>query len=217
MEAEKRFSSGPDIPQEEELKGVAGGSGHQKTETEDKVLDLVERSRLHRAQETLRRASETALKVGRISGQRAERKFVDSARYRQQLDEENRSHRNPIQTFLRRGVVGFAARTVFEAIPTPIGYGPGDLITGISALRGRDILTGDRMDILDRILYGVATAVPVLPGTVLVVPAKFIRRKVEDAYLAYKSGNHKEAIGNAQEAHRGVREITELIRSRNKS
>lgn len=86
-----------------------------------------------------------------------------------------------IRSFFRKGVGKYIFKALLEAIPSPVEYGPGDLITGIGAVTGRDVISGEKLDTIDRIVYGIATAIPYVPAVYLVEPIRFLRRWVEDS------------------------------------
>lgn len=94
---------------------------------------------------------------------------------------------NFFQRFFGWGVIGWISRTAIQSIPSEFfGYGIGDLVTGISALRGRDFLDGERLDTIDKIMYTIATVIPFVPATILVSPMRKIRMYIEDSYYRYK-------------------------------
>ncbi len=96
-----------------------------------------------------------------------------------------RAHRlgdspHPIHRLFRTGPGRWVLKPLLEGIPSPIAYGPGDVITAVSALKGNDILTGEALDTIDRILYGIASFIPFIPSGALVEPVLLLRRWGED-------------------------------------
>jgi hypothetical protein len=55
------------------------------------------------------------------------------------------------------------ATVVLEMIPSPAGYGPGDVITGLEAVFGRTI-DGLKLSWIERGIYAVFTAIPFVPA-----------------------------------------------------
>ncbi len=108
---------------------------------------------------------------------------------------------NRFQQFMRTGL-GQTALTIFQMIPSPIGVGPGDAITGANAIyisqglirhgEGRDLFTGERADWGDAIANAVATVIPVAPGTVLVG----IYHGARDAWNHWRSGEKGDALAS---------------------
>lgn len=129
--------------------------------------------------------------------------------------EAKNEDRNAIQRFFSNGVVGWIAKTAVQAIPLPVTiYGPGDVITGISAGVGRDILSGEHLDVVDRWLYLGATLIPGIPATILVTPARFLRRNVEDALHAKKSHQSGKAVLHTKDVIIATRDIIKAARKR---
>jgi len=116
--------------------------------------------------------------------------------------------KNAVHRFFGSGTRGWIARTLVQAIPFPfILYGPGDVITGISAVSGMDILTGDHLDAVDRFLFLGASLIPGVPATILVDPARILRRSIEDAAYAKKRNQSDEAVMHAKEAFKAARGV----------
>jgi hypothetical protein len=129
--------------------------------------------------------------------------------------EAKNEERNPLQRFFGTGALGWIAKTVVQSIPFPFTlYGPGDILTGISSGVGRDILSGEHLDGVDRLLYLGATLVPGIPATILVTPARFIRRNVEDAIHARKSGQSTEALIHTKKAFSSARAVIKETRKK---
>lgn len=128
-----------------------------------------------------------------------------------QTELKNRK-KNPIQRVMSTTVGRWIFKPLAEAIPSPVGYGAGDVITGVSAILGKDILTGDKLDHVDRALYGIATAIPYVPSIVLVEPARLVRRHVENAVHARKEGNVKEFVDSVTGLKQGVTDIKSTVK-----
>lgn len=172
-----------------------------------------ERSRLERVRAALQEASGKARVATRSAKQalvkapqKAEELAMRSRESRLRMEEENKK-RNFVQRYLSKGVGKWVIKPLIEAIPSPAGYGPGDVITAIGAVRGKDALSGEKLDRVDRVIYGVASVIPGVPATYLVEPTRFLRRHLEDAVYSYKENN---ASGFTKNIH-GVREQTSQI------
>lgn len=152
--------------------------------------------------------------VARQTSQTADMAILKSRESRLKTEEKNR--KSGIQKFFSRKVVGWIARTVAQAIPSPIGYGPGDIITGASAIIGKDILSGEHLDMVDRGLYAVATAIPGVPATILVTPARFLRKSIENAYFSHKNKQAGGVIKNTKTAIDAGKQITNAIQQSGK-
>lgn len=162
---------------------------------------------VERAGETAGKGIDLAKKVPDITDQL----LIKSRESRLILENESKQL-NPIQRFFRQGPLGLLAKTAMEAIPsTAFGYGVGDVVTGISALAGKDILDGKKLDIIDRVLYGIATLIPFVPATILVIPMHAIRSYLEDAHHAYKTGKKDEVITNSQGLFKSAKELRETM------
>jgi hypothetical protein len=123
--------------------------------------------------------------------------------------------KNPIHRFFGSGAGGWIAKTLVQAIPFPfVLYGPGDVITGISAGFGRDILTGEHLDVVERFMYLGATLVPGIPATIIVDPARIIRRNIEEAAYAKKSNQSGKAIMHTKDALSAARAVIKEARKK---
>ncbi|MBI2622235.1 hypothetical protein HYW66_01200 [Candidatus Microgenomates bacterium] len=140
----------------------------------------------------------------------AEGAVLKSRESRLATTEENRQ-KGIVQRTFNTALGRWVLKPIAESIPSPVFYGPGDIITGVSALVGRDILTGDRLDVVDRILYGVATAIPGVPSAVLIVPAKLIRRGGEDFVHARKQGDAGGMRKGAQDLKEGITGVRKAL------
>jgi hypothetical protein len=160
-----------------------------------------ERNRLAQARQVIAsgvRSTEDAILISRDS--------------RLQTEAENKKQ-SRIQRAMKTRVGRFVVKPAIEMIPFPFTvYGPGDIITGLSAIKGEDVLTGDKLDKVDRALYGVATLVPFVPSGFLVEPMKLVRRHAEEAVYARKEGNTVRATNNAKKALKEGRSILKLFR-----
>ncbi len=102
-----------------------------------------------------------------------------------------------------------------QAIPFPFTiYGPGDIITGISAGFGKDILTGDHLDVVDRFLYLGASLIPGVPATIIVDPVRLIRRNIEDAMYAKKEKQSDKAVMHTKDALIAARAVIKGARKK---
>jgi hypothetical protein len=129
--------------------------------------------------------------------------------------EAKNAKRNPMHRFFGTGFRGWIAKTVIQAIPFPfVLYGPGDVITGISAGMGRDILSGEHLDGVDRWLYLGATLIPGIPATILVDPARFIRRNIEDALYAKKMHESGKAVLHVKDVVSATRSLIKETRKK---
>jgi hypothetical protein len=146
--------------------------------------------------------------------QRTEEALVWSRNSRLTTEAKN-EERNPMQRFFGTGAVGWLAKTAVQAIPFPFTiYGPGDVITGVSAGFGRDILSGERLDVVDRFLYLGATLIPGIPATILVDPARFVRRNIEEAIYAKQNKQSDKAIMHAKDAFNATRSVFKETRKK---
>jgi hypothetical protein len=172
-----------------------------KLETSRKVFPRKStRERLTNAARQVPQRTEAALEWSRQSRLTAEAK---------------NEKKNPLHRFFGTGFRGWLAKTVIQAIPFPfVLYGPGDVITGISAGAGKDILSGEHLDAVDRFLYLGATLIPGIPATILVDPARFIRRNIEDALYAKKRHKSGEAIMHAKDVISATRSIIKETRKK---
>jgi hypothetical protein len=144
--------------------------------------------------------------------QRTEAALVWSRNSRLTTEAKNEKQ-NPMHRFFGTGLVGWVAKTVVQAIPFPFTiYGPGDVITGVSAGFGRDILSGERLDVVDRFLYLGATLIPGIPATILVDPVRFIRRNIEEAIHAKQSKQADKAIMHSRNALSATKAIFKKTR-----
>lgn len=182
------------------------------------VIDgLPTREKVEKSLKTVREgiisAAESAKPHIRQAPQAAERAVEWSRNSRISTEARNRK-RNPLQRFFANGLIGWTARTIVQAIPSPVGYGPGDVVTGISALTGKDILSGNDLDLIDRGLYAVATVIPGVPATILITPARFLRRSIEEAVHARTTASPKEAVRHVKEAVSTGREIRNILKDK---
>lgn len=179
----------------------------------EKKKELLAQAReaFRRSAETARTAAAKGAEVAQRAPEAADQLLTDSRESRLALQREQ-EQLNPVQRFFGRGAVGWLARSAVQSIPFVFfGYGVGDVVTGISALTARDVLDGERLDKVDRVLYGVATLIPFVPATILVSPMRMIRRFAEDAHHAYKTGNPDEAAQHAQKLIDTTRELKKTI------
>ncbi len=85
-----------------------------------------------------------------------------------------------VQGFFRKGIIGFIAQNIIQIFPgTPLTafYGVGDIITAFSAIRKENILTGEKLDKLDVIVYIIASILPGVPAAILTAPWHLLRNK----------------------------------------
>jgi hypothetical protein len=68
------------------------------------------------------------------------------------------------------------ATVLVEMIPSPVGYGPGDVITILEALFGRTI-DGLRLTAFERLLYVIASAIPAVPARPFVSGYRWLKNK----------------------------------------
>jgi hypothetical protein len=86
-------------------------------------------------------------------------------------------------------------------------------VTLISAGRGRDILTGDRLDRLDRLMNLTAALIPVIPATVLIPPARLVRQGIEDIIYGRITGDRTTMVGGAKATRTGAAGVKEAVTS----
>lgn len=150
------------------------------------------------ARERVQEAAETGRRVGAKVVEQApvvaDQLLTQSRESRLITEAEEAKHLNPVQKFFRIKVLGWVANTVVQSIPSPIGYGVGDVVTLAGAVLGHDLMTGRKLDILGRVIYGAAALVPGVPATVLMIPLQAVRYGVEEAHHAAKQGSHDDAI-----------------------
>ncbi|MBI4065513.1 hypothetical protein HY409_04070 [Candidatus Gottesmanbacteria bacterium] len=87
--------------------------------------------------------------------------------------------RHPVSRFFRRGI-GKIAGLGLQMIPTPIGYGPADVVEIINGVSGRNLLTGDRLDPVRRIASFIAGLIPGVPAVFILEPVSLVREGLED-------------------------------------
>ncbi len=68
------------------------------------------------------------------------------------------------------------ATVVIEMIPSPAGYGPGDVITLLEGLFGRT-MDGLKLTPFERLLYFGASAIPVVPARPFVSGYRWLARR----------------------------------------
>lgn len=158
----------------------------------------------------VQKAKEVAQKVKENPGQVATEAVLASRESRLRTEEENRKA-GRLRRFFRTKA-GWVLRTGIQMIPSPVGYGPGDLITFINFLFGQDIITGEKLDWVDRFVNLGASAFPFLPSTVLIPPAQAIRRGVENLIHAQQTGNSKEIASAINDLRKGVKGGKEAVR-----
>lgn len=121
----------------------------------------------------------------------------------------------PVKRFMR-SKVGWIVRSGIQALPSPWLYGPGDVVTGISAASGKDILTGERLDPIDRALFGVATVIPGVPATILVGPMRAVRRGIENATHSYQQKDKRGLTNETHGAITAAKEVKNIIQETRK-
>lgn len=156
-------------------------------------------------------AARRTIEAARHAPQKAEDVVIQSRERRLATEAQNRD-KNPIQKWFSRGQ-GKVVKVLAEMIPSQFWWGPGDVITGAGAIVGKDFLTGDKLDGVDRILYGLSSAVPFVPSIVLVEPAKIIRRGIEEAVHSRKQGETISFVSNVRDVVRGARDIKSAVRN----
>lgn len=119
--------------------------------------------------------------------------------------------RNPIQKMFG-STIGKVLKTGIEMIPSPVGYGPGDLITAASALTGRDVLSGEYLDRTDRVINGLAALIPLIPATPVVEVARIIRHHGEEAVHAKREGNPIKSAAHARGTWQAIKDLRNIIR-----
>lgn len=117
--------------------------------------------------------------------------------------------KNAVQKFFDEGARGWMVRSGVEIVP-----GVGDVINGYGAAMGTDILTGRKLDAVDRVIYAVATAIPLVPGTLIADPVRAIRVAVEDWYEDKQTGERNETGKQANIAGGAVTQLIKIIRNR---
>lgn len=109
-------------------------------------------------------------------------------------------------------VVGKVVTTGVEMIPSPWLYGPGDILTAVNAFTGKNLMTGERLDPVERVIHGVAAVIPLLPATPVVEAARLIRRGVEDVAHARRQKSVRDLHGGVKDIRTGVKGFTEVIK-----
>jgi len=108
----------------------------------------------------------------------------------------------------------FFASTAGKVVTTGIEMIPfgGDVLTFVNGLRGKNTLSGEKLDAVDRVIHIVAGITPGVPATPAVEVAKIIRRHIEEGS---RKGRNKDQLGMANHA-RGVasaaRDLKNIIR-----
>jgi len=65
---------------------------------------------------------------------------------------------------------------IIEMIPSPVGYGPGDVITVLEGIFGRTI-DGLKLTTIERLVYFGASAIPGVPARPIVAAYRWTQRK----------------------------------------
>lgn len=126
--------------------------------------------------------------------------IVIASRASRLLHEEKNKKRNIFQKFFSKSV-GKVFKTIFEMIPFPgTWYDPGDVITLLSGVRGKDTLSGEHLDHVDRAIHFVAAVIPMVPATPFIIIARRIRAGVEETMYARKQGNLTDAAKSIKDA-----------------
>ena len=123
---------------------------------------------------------------------------------------------NAQRNFLQRAMssaVGKGVTTLIEMIPSPILYGPGDGLTAFNAVIGKNIVTGELLDPVERWIHAGAAAIPLVPATPVVEIAKIVRRNVEDTVHHKKLGNDGHAKAHATEVVSGVKDLGTIVKT----
>ncbi|KXK08885.1 MAG: hypothetical protein UZ21_OP11001000443 [Microgenomates bacterium OLB22] len=104
------------------------------------------------------------------------------------------------------GKVGKSARRLIIGTALEYGtsawslgaYGIGDGIALVNALIGKDLYTGDKLDIIDRLIYLGGAVVPWAPAAIAVEASQRIRHRLElAAHLARKVKPREDANKNS--------------------
>lgn len=127
-----------------------------------------------------------------LSQTRASRLAVESA--------PKSSH--PFHEFMRKTLVGDMvqfgglAQWAIEFIPGFI-WGPGDALSLYMAIKRKNPLTGEKIDLHEARLCAVAACIPFVPAKALTGPARMVRRLLEEGHYAIQThdyGGIKKAI-----------------------
>lgn len=141
-------------------------------------------------------------------GAAAEKAVLASRGRRIYVESENKTL-GRAQKFFRKGVLGWVAKTTAQSVPVL-----GDGITALNAISGYDVLTGEKLDVVDRLLNGAVTFIPFVPGTLVIDPIRRIRRGVEDAVYAKSKGDAEGMIKAANELKSGIQLGRQVIQNR---
>lgn len=114
--------------------------------------------------------------------------------------EEKNHHRNFIH-IASGSWVGKIAKTGIEMIPSPVGYGPGDMLSAANAITGKDLLSGEHLDRTERVIHDIAAIIPLVPAAPFVEIVRMIRHRAEEAAHAKRQGQHAEALRHTANAH----------------
>lgn len=133
-------------------------------------------------------------------------KLLESRMSRLEVEQRNNS-KNKIQRTFSKTTGRWVLKPAIEAIPLPItfGYGPGDLVTLISAFKGQDILTGDELDSIDRAVYLGASIIPVVPSTLLIIPINLLRNGLEEMAFALKEKDSRRLLSGGNKVRLGIK------------
>lgn len=95
-------------------------------------------------------------------------------------------------SWFTRNVLGRGLRYLLGFVSIPMAlvtlYGPDDIATLLMAIFGKDPFTWRKLDPTNRLIYVIASIIPVIPSTVLVDPLMLARETIEDLIYAKSVG-----------------------------
>lgn len=163
-----------------------------------------------KVQATATRAKETIKAAPGIT----EETVLRSRESRIRTEEKNRK-RNPINKVFST-TAGKVAKTGFEMLPwTPFGYGAGDLMNIAEGALGRDFLSGEQLDHVDRGIYIAAGLIPFVPATPSTYVARKIRRGIEESVQARKNRDIGGFATHLQNTVESTREMKDILKQKN--
>lgn len=164
-----------------------------------------------KVQEVAQTGREVATKMAEQAPAVADKFLTQSRESRLTTEAEEAKHLNPVQKLFRTKILGWMANTLVQSIPSPVGYGVGDVVTLAGAVLGHDLMTGRKLDILGRVIYGAAALVPGVPATVLMLPLQVVRYGIEEAHHAAKHGRQEDVIKHLQNTFKEIGTVRGVV------
>lgn len=100
---------------------------------------------------------------------------------------------HPVHRFMKTPIlwrmseVGDLAMWAIELFPVRFIWGPGDILSLYMGLKGKNPLTGAKIDQHEARLHVIAACIPFLPSKAIIGPAKMIRSALEEGHHAIQT------------------------------